>query len=190
MKKLFFMLALVAMGLPLLAQKYQVMADKSTLKWSGKKLAYGHHGTIGLKEGSFEIADNKLSGGKFIIDMNSMVNVDIEDADKNARLIGHLKSDDFFGVATYPDAVLVIKGSTPLTNGKAVVNGELTIKGKTKPISFEVEQTGVTFSSTLHFDRSEFDVKYGSGKFFENLGDQAIADEIAMEVSIVGMRQK
>jgi len=189
-RKMFFAVALVALGLPLSAQKYDAMADKSVVKWTGKKIAYSHWGTVALKQGVFEIKDNKFVSGKFVVDMNAMVCDDIEDAARNTRLIGHLKSDDFFSVETHPEAHLTIKSSTPLKDSKATVEADLTIKGKTHPVTFEVTQSGATFKASVVFDRSNYDVRFGSNKFFDNLGDNAIANEITLDVTVVAMRQK
>ena len=47
--------------------------------WTGSKLTSSHQGEINLKSGALEIKDGKLVGGKFIIDMTSIKNTDIED---------------------------------------------------------------------------------------------------------------
>jgi len=166
------------------AQKFTVDASKSELKWTGKKVTGEHHGKIQLKEGAFEVKNDKLVNGKFVIDMNSIVNEDLE-GEWNAKLIGHLKSDDFFGVATYPEAVLVLTGSTPLVNNKTKISGKLTIKGITNPIEFEATKLDNVYSAIITVDRSLYNVRYGSGKFFENLGDKTIYDNFTMDVKLV-----
>jgi len=169
------------------AQNYTVDQSKSVLKWTGKKVAGEHYGKIQLKEGTFEVKNDKVAGGKFVIDMNSITNEDLE-GEWNAKLIGHLKSDDFFGTATYPEAVLVLKESTKLVNGKAKVKGNLTIKGITNPVEFDAVQTVNEFSAVITVDRSLYNVRYGSGKFFDNLGDKTIYDDFTLEVKLVAKK--
>lgn len=178
------MVALFIVALTSSAQTYTAIPSKSVLKWNGKKVTGEHSGKINLKEGSFSVANNKVSAGKFVIDMASITNDDLE-GEWNQKLVGHLKSDDFFGVETYPEAILVLKESTKLVNNKATLKGDLTIKGITNPINFEATQSGNSFKATITVDRSLYNVRYGSGKFFDNLGDKTIYDDFTLEVEIV-----
>lgn len=97
------------------------------------------------------------------------------------RLEGHLKSDDFFGVDKYPTASLTIKSANRIKDGY-YVNGEITIKGTTQPIAFELEVEGNKAEAELKIDRTKFDIRYGSGSFFANLGDKTIYDNFEVEV--------
>ncbi len=178
-------------GMQLNAQEKQ-MADPSATKisWYGDKIIGSFHtGTIGLMDGWLSTEGNVITGGEFRVDMNSIVNTDIKDEKMRDRLVGHLKSDDFFGVEKYPVAKLVITGSSEFTDGKATVRGNLTVKEATHPIEFTAlwSKTGevTTYTATIVFDRSKYDVRFGSGKFFSNLGDNAINDEIKLEVELV-----
>lgn len=162
----------------------KVDTAKSTVKWLGKKVTGEHSGTIGIKEGALEVNGGKVTGGKVVIDMNSIADTDLTDANWNAKLVGHLKSDDFFGVATYPTAELVI---TKVDGNN--FSGNLTIKGVTNPASFTAtpskEGKSTTYKGTLTIDRSKYNVKYGSKSFFENLGDKVIYDEFTLDFSLV-----
>jgi len=187
---LILMVTLVS-GMQLNAQEKQ-MADPSATKisWYGDKIIGSFHtGTIGLMDGWLSTEGNVITGGEFRVDMNSIVNTDIKDEKMRDRLVGHLKSDDFFGVEKYPVAKLVITGSSEFTDGKATVRGNLTVKEATHPIEFTAlwSKTGevTTYTATIVFDRSKYDVRFGSGKFFSNLGDNAINDEIKLEVELV-----
>jgi len=171
------------------AQDYKVLGDKSTLRWTGKKVGKDHVGTIGLKEGSFTLKNGKFTQGTFIIDMNAMVNEDVKDPEWNAKLIGHLKSDDFFGVEKFPVSTLKIRESSGFEKDEATVTADLTIKGITHPVTFKVKRIGDVFQSTVVFDRSKYDVRYASGKFFSNLGDNAISDEIPLAVTLVAVKR-
>lgn len=162
----------------------KVDVAKSTVNWTGKKVTGEHHGTIAVKEGSLEVTGGKVTGGKVVIDMNSIADTDLTDPAWNAKLIGHLKSDDFFGVATYPTADLVITKVDGNT-----FSGNLTIKGVTLPNSFTATPTkdgkSTIYKGTLTIDRSKYGLKYGSKSFFDNLGDKVIYDEFRLDFSLV-----
>lgn len=189
-QKLFFILvAILVMGSHAFGQEYTVLAEKSILRWTGKKPGKSHTGVISLKEGNFKIEKDMFVSGNFVINMNSMVEGDGTDPNKGARLMGHLKSDDFFSVEKYPVATLSITKSTGFVNNEANVTAGLTIKGATHPVTFKVKRIGDVFQSTITFDRSLYDVRYGSGKFFENLGDNAIEDMIPLDVTLVAVKK-
>jgi polyisoprenoid-binding protein YceI len=123
--------------------------------------------------------------------MTSITDTDIADAGTNAKLVGHLKSDDFFGVAKHPTASFVI--TNVVSRGKAgeyKLIGDITVKGTTKEIRFNatINQAGDTVSGNAEIvlDRTDFDVRYGSGSFFEDLGDKTIYDEFTLKLTIVG----
>ena len=117
--------------------------------------------------------------------MNTLNCKDLEDAEWNGKLVGHLRSDDFFSVDKFPIATLTITESTTFNNGEAQVKGNLTIKGITHPTSFKVKKTDKGYMATVTVDRTKYNVKYGSGKFFDNLGDNMIYDEFTLDVKIV-----
>jgi polyisoprenoid-binding protein YceI len=183
-------LIIVLIAFPLSAQKKH-LADTTATKitWTGKKLGKEHLGTIGLKEGYINIEKNAITGGEFIVDMTTIKNTDIQDEKMNGMLVGHLKSDDFFGVEKYPDSKLVLTGGSSFVNGTATVKGTMTIKQSTHPVEFTVRETAAggvkTYTAVITVDRSLYDVRYGSGKFFTDLGDKAINDEFTLEVTLV-----
>ena len=169
-----------------------VNSAESKIKWLGKKVTGEHYGTIEITKGDLEFSNNKLSGGSFEIDMNSIKNMDIENEEYNQKLVGHLKSDDFFGVAKYPKASFVIKEVQAKNAGKYHVKGDLTIKETTKSIEFPVEistiESKAVASASITIDRSEFDVRYGSGSFFDGLGDKMIYDDFTLDVTLVASK--
>jgi polyisoprenoid-binding protein YceI len=191
MKKvlILFIGAALLIGQAGVAQKYEAVTESSILRWSGKTPVKGHDGRLSLKEGSFEVKDDQFVSGVFVIDMNSIIVDDLKDANSNARLLGHLKSDDFFSVETYPTATLTLRESTAFNDGEATVKADLAIKGKTHPVTFIVKRAGDVFQSRVTFDRSLYDVRFGSGKFFQNLGNNAIDDMLPVDVTIVGKRK-
>lgn len=188
-KLILLLAAILIVGANGFAQDYKVLSDKSIVRWSGKKLGKNHLGKVSLKEGSFTLKSDKFVAGQFVIDMATIVNDDLTDPNWNAKLIGHLKSNDFFAVEKFPTATLKIKESTELIKDEADVTADLTIKGATHPVKFKVKRTGDVFQATIIFDRSQYDVRYGSGKFFENLGDNAIEDMIPMDVTLVAVKK-
>lgn len=168
-------------------QKLKADAEKSKIEWTGKKVTGSHNGEIKLKSGEFEVKGDQIVGGNFVIDMNSITNADIESEGMNQKLVGHLKSDDFFGVDKFPTSTLVVKKSTKFANNKASVTGDLTIKGKTQEITFDVIRAGKTYTSKIEVDRSKYDVRYGSKSFFDSLGDKAIDDIFVLDIKLVTM---
>jgi polyisoprenoid-binding protein YceI len=163
--------------------------EKSQIVWRGYKVTGKHHGTVGIESGSLNFEEGVLTGGTFEIDMASIAVKDIE-GEWAGKLEGHLKSDDFFGVANYPTAKFVITKVYPKgTPGDYKITGALTIKETTKEIKFyaTVKEEGETATATANItiDRTDFDVRYGSGNFFENLGDKTIYDEFDLEISLV-----
>ncbi|MCK0130649.1 YceI family protein [Flavobacteriaceae bacterium F08102] len=170
------------------AVQYTVDTDNSTLAWEGFKPTGKHNGTIQLSEGTIGLEDGKLAAGNFVIDMNSIKNLDIENEGDNAKLVGHLKSGDFFDVENHKFSVFTITGVEE-RDGKTIVKGNLTIKNIKKNIEFPATITvngdEVNLNSEVFtIDRTEWDIKYKSGKFFDDLKDKFINDEIEFQVNI------
>ena len=180
----------ILIAIPLSAQKkYAADPSATQINWTGKKLGKEHFGTINLKEGVIHIDNNAITGGEFHVDMTTIKNTDLEDEKMNGMLVGHLKSDDFFGTQAYPTAKLVITQAKDNANGQFDVKANLTIRDVTLPISFMAQLTpnGKKYNATtnLTIDRSKFNVKYGSGSFFDGLGDSTIYDEFDLAISLV-----
>ena len=175
------------------ATVYQVDNAQSSLSWTAKKVTGSHSGNISVSSGKLEVDKNVLKGGSFELDTRSITVTDIKDANMNGKLLGHLKSDDFFSVDKHPSASFVITSAAAKGGGNYDVNGNLTIKGITKPISFPATVTvaggKVTAKATIKVDRTKFDIKYRSNNFFENLGDKAIYDDFELDVTLVANAQ-
>jgi polyisoprenoid-binding protein YceI len=180
------------------ATTYKVDAAQSKVAWNGKKVAGEHNGTINIAAGSFQVAKNKVVGGTIEVDMNSIVNLDITDKDYNQKLVGHLKSDDFFSAEKHPKATFKIASLTPVKGAKAgaanyTAQGNLTIKGITNPVSFPVNvavqgNTITAKSDAVVLDRSKWDIRYGSKTFFANIGDKAIHDDFTVQFNVVAKK--
>ncbi|MRG48472.1 YceI family protein [Chitinophaga sp. SYP-B3965] len=175
------------------ATVYSVDNSQSSLSWTAKKVTGSHTGTISVSSGKLEVDNNVLKGGNFQLDTRSITVTDIKDAGMNGKLLGHLKSDDFFSVEKHPSASFVITGATAKGGGNYDVTGNLTIKGITKAISFPATVTvaggKATAKATIKVDRTKFDIKYRSNNFFENLGDKAIYDDFELDVTLVANAQ-
>ena len=123
--------------------------------------------------------------------MTSIVVTDLT-GEYKGKLEGHLKADDFFGVAKHKKAKLKIKDVQFGKGGHYDVFAELTIKGITKPISFKADVTNsdkaATAKAKIVFNRTDFGIKYKSGKFFKSLGDKLIYDEVELLVKLVASK--
>ena len=163
---------------------YNIKQDQSSLVWTGREVSTSsHYGTINFTSGQFEIADGLISQGEFFVDMTSITVQDLTGGSKD-RLEGHLRSDDFFSVESFPTAHLYISSSEVISNGKWMVNGFLTIKDISHPVLFEMANTEDGWNASLVFDRSKYNVKFRSGTFFENLGDKLIYDDIELKINL------
>ena len=165
------------------AEKKEVKTAESKVTWKGYKVTGSHEGTINLQSGFLTFESEKLAGGEFVVDMTTLNTTDLEGKSKNS-LDGHLKSDDFFGVTKYPTAKLIFTGVKATGKNKYEVTGDLTIKEKTHPITFDLSIYGSKATGSLKIDRSKYDVRYGSGSFFDNLGDKTIYDEFDLVVDL------
>ena len=174
---------------PDLSGNYSVSVADSNVEWKGYKVTGEHSGTIEVKSGDLTFGNNgSLTGGTIVIDMASIKCTDLE-GEWAGKLEGHLKSADFFGVENYPTAKLVITKVAPKgTPGDYKVTGDLTIKETTKEVRFYAHlnenDSGLTATADLKIDRTDFDVRYGSGSFFDNLGDKTIYDEFDLKVNL------
>ncbi len=173
---------------------FSVDTDQSVLEWEGAKIAYAHDGLISLSDGEIMVSDGRISGGSFEIDMNSIVCLDLEDPEKNANLVGHLKSADFFEVETYPAATFEITSTEHIEGDRHSITGNLTLKDVTRSITFPASISiaeNMLKASTDQFviDRSEWNVRFASPSFFNDLKDDFIKDEIGLKISLVASVQ-
>jgi polyisoprenoid-binding protein YceI len=156
----------------------------SIMTWKGTKPTGAHDGTIAFKESSLVLDNGKITGGEFIIDMNTIKNIDLAGSDGAGKIEGHLKAPDFFDVAMYPTSTFVITSVSDVEE-KLAVTGNLTIKDVTKsitiPAKISTDEGVTTFTSDLfNIDRADFNVKYGSKRWIEGLKDKFIDDLVEM----------
>jgi polyisoprenoid-binding protein YceI len=182
-------------GLPVKAPingVYQVMGEKSNVRWLAKKVTGQHNGSIAVKGGSMNIEGESLIGGDLVIDMGSLLVLD-QTGDAKADLEGHLKSADFFNVSKFPETRMVITSVKKRNKHEYEVVADLTLLGVTKPVKSTVlvvpsGDSMANISGGIAIDRTEFGLKYGSGKFFQNLGDKMIDDVFMVTFDLKAQR--
>jgi polyisoprenoid-binding protein YceI len=167
------------------AQTTKIDATKSIIKWEGKKITGEHEGTINFKEGYLTFKDKKVTGGSFTANMATLSNTDQTGSSKQ-KLEGHLKSEDFFNISNFTTSTLVFKSIAIKKTNTYLINADLTIKGITNNIQFDLVVVGKNkATATLLVNRTKYDIKYGSGSYFDDLGDKTIYDEFEMHVVLV-----
>ena len=175
------------------AQSFTVNNQQSSVKWNGKKVTGEHYGSINFNSGTLQAKDGQVSGGMFEMDMNSITVEDITDENTNARLKGHLKSDDFFSVNAHPVSRLNITSVKKLSGNEYEFTGNLTIKAITHPITFKattsVNGSTLQAEGRMVVNRAQYDIKFRSGSFFQNLGDNLIYDEFTLDFKLVAQQQ-
>ena len=177
----------------LMAKTYQLDTKNSKLTWTGSKVLVDskHTGTVDIKSGQVEFGKDGPTAAVVVVAMKTIKNTDLTDPTYNKKLVGHLTSPDFFDVEKHPEAILKVTSFKKQGPTAYDLTGDLTIKGKTKPVALKAttvsEKGGLSkISADLEFDRTDFDVRYGSGKFFQNLGDKVISDKVQLKVELTG----
>lgn len=175
-----------------------VSNQESSISWEGSKPTGTHAGTIDIAQGHVTVQDNKIVGGSFVMDMNTITVTDL-DGDMKAGLEGHLKGlaegkeDHFFNVAKYPSAKFEVSKIVTLTGDEeanSTIYGNLTIRDVTKEIGFRanisVNGDRVTVKTPqFTIDRTQWGVNYGSKSIFDDLGDKFVNDDIGLKIKLV-----
>jgi rhodanese-related sulfurtransferase/polyisoprenoid-binding protein YceI len=168
---------------------------QSRVEWLGRNLLNKHYGEVALKEGRLRFDEGQVAAGEFTLDMRTMTCLDLKGDPLHDVLIAHLMSDDFFDVELFPEARFEIieteriTGATPGAPDLAV-RGELTLKNVSLPFEF-LATTGFTpegkaaAQSVFAIDRTQWNVLYGSGKYFRNLGGHLVNDLIEIQLRVV-----
>jgi polyisoprenoid-binding protein YceI len=185
-------LAFLLLTLPFvaLAQQgsYKVNTKTSTIGWHAEKVTGEHKGNLSFSGGSVEVNGGKVTGGTLELNMASITVTDITDPGTNAKLVGHLKSDDFFSAEKHPKATLKIKSLKLVSGNNYTLVADLTIKGITNeisiPVTVAINGKSLTASSTFKLDRTKWDIRYGSKTFFASIGDKAIYDEFDITINL------
>ena len=154
--------------------------DQSKVSWKASKITGSSHtGTFKIQANMMKLdKSNKLTKVYFTIKMDSLEVTDLTGKSKSS-LEAHLMSEDFLNVSKNPVAIFDAKKITDKT-----LEGELKLNGVTKTISFPFKRNGKVFSASVDLDRTDFGIKYGSGKFFKGLGDKVINDIVKLDVLV------
>lgn len=164
----------------------------SSVKWTGSKTLiknYYDNGTIKIKSGNAVFSKGILTEGEVVFDMTTITATSTGKGDGEDRLSGHLKSADFFSVEKFPEAKFVTTSVNHVAGDTYMLTGDLTIKDITHQTTFPTEivtiNGKVTIEGTATIDRTLYDVRFGSTKFFKDLGDNVINDEFTLVFKVV-----
>jgi polyisoprenoid-binding protein YceI len=162
------------------ANAANVNLQNSSFTWKGTKVTGEHYGPIKLKSAKLETnKSGEIKSGEFVIDMSTIKITDLS-GEWGDKFLAHIKSADFFDIQKFPTSKLVIKS---VKNNVAYAS--LTIKGKTNDVKVKFTQKGNAYEGELKFDRTKFDMIYGSGNFFKNLGDKTIHNEVSLKFKVL-----
>lgn len=169
---------------------FKLDTNASIAKWEGRKLAGSHQGELKFKGGFLKGAKGALTGGEVTIDMSTLKDYD-QTGEMNAKLVNHLKSDDFFSIEKFPTSTFKIT-KVDTQNGQTTITGDLTIKGITKPNSFpavvSVDGKKITAKGDMTVDRTMYDIKFRSLKFFSDIGDKVIKDDFTVSFDLTATK--
>ncbi len=178
--------------------KYNIDVENSLVGWSGRNVKYAHRGSINVKAGNIDFKVGKLMGGEFVLDMTTIKDLDLVDDMWRGILESHLKSSDFFDVENFPEASFVIQKATLLDDAligapNYKLSGLLNIKDVSGVIEFSamivpIEDGSVNGQAHFDFDRTLWNVRYGSEKFFEKLGMHLVNDLVSLELFLVAKK--
>ncbi|QYJ67535.1 YceI family protein [Flavobacterium litorale] len=166
------------------AQDKKINTSKSKIEWVGKKVTGQHSGKISFKDGVLKFSNGKLVGGNFTVDMRSITVTDLKAGEGKEKLEGHLKADDFFGVQEYATSTLVFTSVKAKGRDTYAVKANLTIKGITEPVSFNLTVLKNSATTMFEIDRTKYGIEYSSGSFFDGLGDKMIYDDFELTVKL------
>lgn len=198
MKNLAFITALICSSLSFASdgksqsdvKQYKFDSKTSRINWKGTKVTGEHVGHVKISEGAISLQNGVLKGGEIKINMSSMVTTDLS-GEWKVKLEDHLKSSDFFDVANHKTASFKVVKVGKKSEGLFSVTGDLTIKGKTKQVTTDLKvkekNKKISVEGELVFDRTDFNIRYGSGKFFESLGDKMIHDKVTLVLNLTAL---
>ncbi len=182
-------------GAQQVASATYTISPSSKVEWEGKKTLLANYidtGTLMVKEGRATVKDGVITSGEVVFDMNSIAALSTGKQKGEDMLSNHLKSDAFFDVAAHPTATFVLKEASPVKNEKEpflyTLKGDLTIKGitnqTTMPARVYSKGGSVFVDAVATLDRTKWNIRFGSSKFFDNLADNVIDDYFTVNFSL------
>ena len=171
---------------------FEIQKESSTVNWTGKKVLGLHTGTINISGGHIDISNGKINGSEVVIDMTSLTVTDISDHQTLQNFRNHLWNNDFFSIDTYHTSSLKIQNGELVGANEYKLAGQLTIKDITQPVTFhtriEILTDFLYSTGELLVDRTLYNIRYGSGKFIDNLGDNLIHDEFVLQFKLIAQK--
>ncbi|MEZ5017587.1 MAG: YceI family protein [Flavipsychrobacter sp.] len=178
--------------------EYTANTDQTVVEWIGTKPVGTHHGTVKVQNGTLIVSGDQLTGGSFVMDIKSLSSDDQND-EYNAKLTGHLLSEDFFKAEEFPTGKFEITGVTAgveqtedlvMKDATHMVTGNLTLKDVTKSITFPAKvvmgEGNIIADANFNIDRTQFGMVYGND---ESLGDKFIRPTVNLQVHLVAEHQ-
>jgi polyisoprenoid-binding protein YceI len=160
------------------AHAAEIDPKASSFTWTASKITGSTHtGQLAPVSSALTLKGDELVGGEIVLDLKNFTVTDLQGKIAQ-KFLRHIKSDDFFNVEQFPTSRLEVQSID-----KGVATGRLQIMNTAKPVTFPIKKEGNSYVGTLTFDRTEFNIKYGSGKFFKGLGDRVISDEVSVKFS-------
>ena len=175
--------------------RYKVDASASSITWHATKVTGEHMGTVNVANGYLSPRKWHLDRRQHHRQHGKFACTDLE-GEWGDKLVGHLNSDDFFNVSEHKTSSFTLRNIEPLkdANGDAThsVTGDFTIRGITKSVTFDAKVADtdgkLAIEGSAVLDRAQFDVKYGSGSFFDNLGDNSHPRQLYRWIQLGGRR--
>ncbi len=195
--KTYLFAAVILFGATALADVYTIDTKASRMEWkAGKKIGSFHNGDIKVKSGKVETdAKGAVKSAEVVVDMKTIANADLKDAEYNKKLVDHLSNDDFFKVEKHPESTFKLKSINLKAGSKDeyVVKGDLTMIGKTEAVEFPAKMTiekGVLNGiGTMTIERLKWGLQYGSGSIFKTLtADKIINDTFEVTLNLVAKK--
>lgn len=169
-------------------EKVVVDTAASKIVYVGKKVTGSHTGEVKISEGNLSFDGANLKSAEFTVDMTTINNTDLTDQEYNKKFVEHLNSADFFDVSAHKTAKFVSTKIAKVKGDTYKITGNLTIKDQTHPVTFNATATKAEAKAELKFDRTKYNVKYNSGKFFQGLGDKLINDDVQLNVNLTAKK--
>lgn len=164
---------------------YRINTDESSVIWTGRNIINSHTGTVGIKHGELVFQSGEIVGGEVVLDLTDLTCTDLAGSPGHDVLIDHLKSHDFFDVEKHPTATVTILGGN-----LQQVRADLELKGITRQIDIPIaggfdENGNPATQAVLTIDRTDWNIIYGSRRFFHRLAGHVVNDEIQIELRIL-----
>ena len=169
------------------SERWEIDSSHSSLHFSVRHLVIAKvRGSFGRWSGTVQVPDGDFS--KATVD----VTIDASSIDTGvAQRDTHLKSADFFDVATFP--TLTFKGGrvTGASGDRFTLTGDLTIHGVTREVTLDVTSEGrgkdpwggerAGYSATTKIKRSDFGLTWNQ---LLEAGGFAVGDEVKISLDV------